>query len=169
MIVNSRKKNNEKVFLKRHERAVLVLCAAAAICGCPGLAQGLYERCFEQAGLQYDISPLLLRAVAKTESNFVPSAIHRNSDGSYDYGIMQINSRWERKIGRRGWLHLREPCYNIHVGAWILSQCMGRYGYTWEAVGCYNAVHRKKRLAYARKVSVTLREIARSEDGSRRD
>lgn len=151
------------------KRAALILCVIAGGCGCPALAQDLYDRCFEQAGLYYDIPPILLRAVARTESNFDPSAIHLNPDGSYDYGIMQINSRWERKIGREGWLHLGEPCYNIHVGAWILSQCMGRYGYTWEAVGCYNAAHRKKRLAYARKIAVSLRELARAEAGSRGD
>ncbi|OPY60381.1 MAG: hypothetical protein A4E57_04478 [Syntrophorhabdaceae bacterium PtaU1.Bin034] len=27
-------------------------------------------------------------------------------------------------------MHLRDACYNVKVGAWILSRCVQRYGYT---------------------------------------
>ncbi|NXD07693.1 LYSC protein, partial [Nothocercus nigrocapillus] len=37
---------------------------------------------------------------AKYESNFNTGAINRNSDGSSDYGILQINSRWWCNDGR---------------------------------------------------------------------
>uniref|UniRef100_A0A8C4K6K2 lysozyme n=1 Tax=Dromaius novaehollandiae TaxID=8790 RepID=A0A8C4K6K2_DRONO len=37
---------------------------------------------------------------AKYESNFNTAAINRNRDGSSDYGILQINSRWWCNDGR---------------------------------------------------------------------
>ena len=56
--------------------------------------------CFEEAGSQYGISPQLLWSIAKTESNFNPRAINRNSNGTYDYGLMQINSSWAKRLGQ---------------------------------------------------------------------
>ena len=52
-----------------------------------------------------------------------------------------------------------DACYNVQVGAWILSQCVQRHGYTWAAVGCYNAVSKDRRAVYANRVYRIL-EIA---------
>ncbi len=115
-----------------------------------------YSYCFAEAGEEYGISPQLLWAIAKAESNFRPAAINRNTNGTYDYGVMQINSAWHRKLGSACWQQLGEPCYNIRVGAWILAQCIKKHGYTWEAVGCYNAGskpnRKQRRISYANKV-----------------
>ena len=85
----------------------------------------------------YHINPDLLEAIARVESDLDPSALNRNRDGSYDYGLMQINSRWQHKLSSN-WQYLSDPCYNVMVGAWILKQCIDRYGYTWDAVACYH-------------------------------
>jgi hypothetical protein len=39
------------------------------------------------------------------------------------------------------------------VGAWVLSQCVRDYGYTWPAVGCYNSRTPSKRDRYATKIA----------------
>jgi soluble lytic murein transglycosylase-like protein len=114
--------------------------------------------CFEEAGEAYGISPLLLWAIASVESSFNPSAVNRNTNGSYDYGVMQINSQWYHTLGKEQWDRLSDPCFNVHVGAWVLAQCIKRHGYTWEAVGCYNSSKPERRRAYAEKVYYHLKK-----------
>jgi len=116
--------------------------------------------CFERAAKLYGISPMLLEAIAMAESEMNPEALNRNTDGSYDYGIMQINSRWKTTL-KGDWFYISDPCYNVVVGSWILKRCMERYGYTWDAVACYNTGHglselrgkrKKHALEYVRRV-----------------
>jgi soluble lytic murein transglycosylase-like protein len=100
-----------------------------------------FAYCFESAGEYYNIPPRLLWAIAKVESGFRWNALNRNKNGTYDLGLMQINSRWFPVLKRYGLYDERfiwEPCYNTFVGAWVLRQCIGRYGYNWRAVDCYN-------------------------------
>jgi len=108
--------------------------------------------CFEEAGRQYDIAPVLLWAISKEESRFNPYAINFNRDGTYDYCHMQINSRWVSEIGENVWASLGDPCQCTKVGAWILSRCIKEYGYSWEAVGCYHAKDKQKRVSYSWKI-----------------
>lgn len=116
--------------------------------------------CFEEAGERYRLSPQLLWAIAKTESNFNATAVNYNNDGSFDYGVMQINSSWYRELGGERWMRLGDACYNVDVGAWILSRCVQRYGYTWAAVGCYNGASKDKSVRYANRVYRILKTNA---------
>jgi soluble lytic murein transglycosylase-like protein len=118
--------------------------------------------CFMEAGSAYNIHPDVLWAIALVESGFDSQAVNWNNDGSYDYGVMQINSRWARFTGSLIWSRLWDPCTNIRIGALILSGCIKRYGYNYDAVGCYNATSSPKRVRYARKVLKVLREAADS-------
>jgi len=108
--------------------------------------------CFEEAGREYGVDPAVLWSIAKNESNFNPWAVNHNSNGSYDFGLMQINSSWYNRLGKALWQCLADPCTNVKVGAWILSDCIQRYGNTWQAVGCYNASTEYKRKKYAWKI-----------------
>jgi len=114
-----------------------------------------YAFCYAEAGSRYGISPNLLYAISKGESSFNPVAINYNSNGSYDYGLMQINSSWEPTLRKLGvpWDSLANPCTNVMVGAWVLSQCIQDYGYTWSAVGCYNSRTPSKRDRYAARIA----------------
>ena len=120
----------------------------------------LHAFCFEEAGSIYNVFPRLLWAITKVESSFRPDALNRNEDGSYDYGLMQINSSWAQVLGKELWSSLGDPCTNVKVVAWILSDCIRKHGYTWEAVGSYNASKRHKRAGYARKVYRALQQIS---------
>ena len=115
--------------------------------------------CFEEAGAQYGINPQILRAIAKVESNFNPAAINKNTNGSYDFGLMQINTIWAPTIGKERWSKLGDACENTKTGAWILSMCMEKYGYTWKAIGCYNSQTPHLRDKYSQKVFAQLQKV----------
>lgn len=110
--------------------------------------------CWDEAAQRYGVNPAMLVAIARTESSMNPAAINRNRDGSYDLGLMQINSRWFPLLSRYGIgeQQLHDPCTSIHVGAWILSQNMQRLGNSWDAVGAYNSSRPVQRAAYAQRV-----------------
>lgn len=110
--------------------------------------------CWVEAANKYGINPYLLYAIAKTESGLNPRAINHNTNGSYDIGLMQINSGWLPTLRKYGVTEeaLFEPCTSIQVGAWILAQNIQQFGNTWEAVGAYNARSPVLRLKYATKV-----------------
>ncbi len=119
--------------------------------------------CFDEAGAKYGINPQILRAIAKVESNNNPRAINWNTNGTYDFGVMQINSSWASTLGMERWNALGDVCTNIKTGAMILAACMEKYGYSWEAVGCYNSQTPAKRNRYANLVSKQLERIQRDD------
>jgi len=124
------------------------------------------SQCFQDAGTYYRVSPTLLWGIAKVESGFNPFAFNRNTNGTYDIGIMQINSSHITRLKKMGLEDERllwDPCYNIYVGAWILSHCIKAHGYTWEAVGCYNATTSWKRARYSQKVYKVLEPYIKKE------
>ena len=108
------------------------------------LAPSLASACWEEAGERYGVSSQLLYAMARVESSLNPGAInnsHRKSTGTYDVGLMQINSSHLSRLARHGIneADLYDPCTNIHVGAWLLADEFSRHGVSWESVGAYNA------------------------------
>jgi soluble lytic murein transglycosylase-like protein len=132
--------------------ATKVLAIAALLVAQPARA------CWEEAANKYGIDANLLYAIAKTESNLNPHALNKNKNGSYDIGLMQINSTWLPTLRKYGLdeKQLYEPCTSIQVAAWILAQNVQRFGYTWNAVGAYNANSPSLRLRYELKVSKNL-------------
>ena len=134
-----------------------ILLGAVGLCLCAATAHAF---CFEEAGEEYGVPAGLLWAIAKVESNFDPLAVQYNANGSTDHGVMQINSTW---IGR--WpdvspVTLDDPCTNVRIGARLLADCITRLGYTWEGIGCYNAVSPEKRALYARRVISVIEGMA---------
>lgn len=97
-----------------------------------------HSYCFEEAADEYGVPSKLLIAIAKVESNMNPNVINYNKNGSFDYGLMQINSSWYYELGKERWNKIADPCENIKTGAMILSKCISRYGFNWKAVDCYN-------------------------------
>ena len=150
LVVDQYLKRYQPAFVGRMIRSIRPILLAVAFGFL--LAVNAAAFCFEEAGETYGISPLLLWGIAKTESSLDPQAINRNTNGSYDYGVMQINSIWYRTLGAETWNALSDPCTNVRVGAWVLAQCIKRHGYNWEAVGCYNSGKSERRKVYAKKV-----------------
>ena len=98
---------------------------------------------FVEAGKAFKLDPRLLWAIAYKESRHSPHIISKtNKNGSYDIGIMQINSShltWlKRDYGINEQDLLNNPRTNIYVGAMILRQCFNKYKTTQTAITCYN-------------------------------
>lgn len=111
--------------------------------------------CFLQAGEKYKISPTLLWAISRVESKIYPYAVNYNGHKSVDVGHMQINSCWYSKIGKARWDYLFDPCYCTNIGAWILSDCIARFGNTWKAIACYNCGKDYDKLSPTLKIRVS--------------
>nr|WP_249176075.1 lytic transglycosylase domain-containing protein [Burkholderia vietnamiensis] len=107
--------------------------------------------CIDDAATYHRLNPRLLRAIAQHESGMRSDAINRNSNGSEDIGLMQINSSWLPKLAHYGIRreHLFNACVSAYVGAWILATNIKQFGPNWKAVGAYNAVTPSKQLVYA--------------------
>lgn len=97
------------------------------------------EGCFDRAAAWAGVHPTLLRAIRSVESRGNAAAVGWNRNGTYDVGLMQINSSWYAQGLRPWWSGLGHPCVNVAAAAWILRQCVDDHGYTWNAVGCYHA------------------------------
>lgn len=114
--------------------------------------------CWGLAATRYDLNPYLLYSIALVESGMKPGITSRpNSDGTHDIGLMQINSNWLKtsRFKQAGITNsdLLDACTNIHIGAWVLKEAINTKGYTWEAIGSYNAWKNKKaQHRYATKV-----------------
>ena len=91
--------------------SILLLCA-------PLHAMACWEQAANATGWQRNS----LYVVARVESDLNPRAVNRSHlqrTGSYDIGLMQINSSHLRTLARYGIseAQLYEPCTNIQVGA----------------------------------------------------
>jgi hypothetical protein len=119
---------------------VLAMSVFAVISSSPALA----DECWSDAEKTYGVSAQLLYAVARAESDLNPAAVnlsHKARTGTYDIGLMQINSGHLPRLAAAGISEkdLYDPCTNIKVGAWLMAHSFARNGVSWDAVGAYNA------------------------------
>ncbi len=111
-------------------RLVLVpILLGAAFAGRTFWRRHRYDRLIRFAAAQYQIDPLLVRAVVRRESGFRPSV--RGAAG--EYGLMQV-----REAAGREWAaaeripnfdsqHLENPLTNLLAGAWYLARARSRW------------------------------------------
>ena len=126
--------------------------------------------CWDQAAKYHGLDPWLLYAVAYVESRHNPSVISKpNRNGTYDIGLMQINSIWLPELRRYGidTRMLKNACASTYVGAWVMAKNVRRYGYSWKAIAAYNVgsvedpVRRRIGYNYAKKVYDAYDKLSR--------
>lgn len=95
-----------------------------------------FDPLFDESSDEYAIPAGLLSRIAKEESNYNPNAKSpTNSNGTYDAGLMQINST---NIAASG-INPYDPASAIDYAAQMLATDYARFG-TWSAaVAAYNA------------------------------
>ncbi len=144
-----------------------MLCLVAVVAGAI-VTEPIYadsEGACLQVSARYNRIPVdLLRAVHRQEAGRV-GGWHVNADGSVDYGVMQINSRWLPVLAPQGYIApvlTYDACANIMAGAWILAQALewgGAWNHSgidgrvyWRAVGDYHSHTPRLNRAYAEQV-----------------
>lgn len=100
-------------------------------------------QCVVSASHRYQIPPEGLLSILMTEGGR-PGLSKSNTNGSYDLGVMQVNTIWLRPgsplFGYVTAESLKNDlCVNIHAAAWILASNMRKVGNIWNAVGRYHS------------------------------
>jgi hypothetical protein len=123
------------------------------------MSTSAYADCFDKAASWQHVNPFVLRAIAWQESHYHPDAKNNNSNGSVDYGLMQINTIHLPTLARYGIDKgaLMSPCKNVYIAAWLLRQQINKYGNTWAAVGAYHSSTPALRNQYAHQIADILR------------
>lgn len=129
------------------------------------------QDCFEMAGRDYRIEPDLLRAISFRESSWRDNALNIVSHNEYAVGKMQIHSQNFSHLAQFGITPQQlytDSCLNIYTGAYYLAIAFKRWGYSWKAVGAYNAGFReteaqeRKRQKYAKEIQAIYVRIKKN-------
>lgn len=120
------------------------------------LIHGVPIECINQAAVTYYVPAKVILSVLAVEGGEVGMA-KRNTNGTYDYGPMQINSIWISKIAPYGYTQEElqyDPCVNVMVGTWILSkEIANSNGNFWWGVGDYHSATVPLNQNYQNKVA----------------
>ncbi|MFT3741215.1 MAG: lytic transglycosylase domain-containing protein [Gammaproteobacteria bacterium] len=123
--------------------------------------------CINQAAVTYYVPAQVIISVLNVEGGRAGTA-SLNRNGTFDYGPMQINSKWLPKIAPYGYTREQiqyDPCVNVMVGAWILStkiadsvQTQGGY---WHGVAGYHSLTPTLNDTYQTKVLTNYEQLSR--------
>jgi soluble lytic murein transglycosylase-like protein len=130
---------------------------------CAGNASAGENYCFAEAAKKYSLNEDVLKAIAHTESRFNSNAISPpNKNGTYDIGVMQINSSNLPQLSKYGITQasLMDACTNIHVGAWVLRQKVNVYGNNLKAIAHYNSSDPVAQALYLKKIGYSINVIS---------
>jgi Transglycosylase SLT domain len=106
-----------------------------------------FVACMALVASLYNLPPRVLPSIHGVEGGR-PGVVHVNTDGSQDYGVMQVNSRWLPALSRYTRLpadSVREqlvdrPCFNIAAAGLILRTYLNEaHGNLMQAVGDYHS------------------------------
>jgi soluble lytic murein transglycosylase-like protein len=110
------------------------------------------------ASRKYSISPKIIWAIMKVESEY-KKTIHVNSDGSFDIGVMQINSLWIKSLANKGFkVDILNNKDNVNIASYILKENINKGYGLWQAVGLYHSTNKRLQAVYIKRVKRALNE-----------
>jgi len=114
--------------------------------------------CLDQASDFHRVNAWVLRAIIWQESGNRSTVVVRNTNGSVDVGLGQINSVHYRELGLYNVApaQLLDSCVNTYVAAWLLAKKMKAHGNTWEAVGAYHSETPSEKWPYVARIQGIL-------------
>ncbi len=119
-----------------------------------------YLACMLATARAERLPPRVLPAIQRVEGG-AEGSVHRNANGSEDYGVMQVNSVWLPVLAARAGLGeaevrrrlIEDGCFNIAVAGMILRRALDEAaGDLLKAVGYYNSHTPEFSSRYARRV-----------------
>ena len=122
--------------------------------------------CVIQSAKAEHVPLAALVAIMAQEGGQIGKA-HENPDRSYDYGPMQVNSRWLPTLRRYGISRAEledNGCVNVLVGAWILRRQIKpkQSQAIWAAIGHYHSHNARLSYAYQHHVWQRMNRLAHS-------
>lgn len=118
---------------------------------------GVPLECINQAAVTYHVPATMIVSVMKIENGRNGMAV-KNKNGTYDLGVMQINTSWLPKLEKHGINKTtlqHDGCINVMVGAWILAQGIAK-SEGWVGLGNYHSATPKHNARYREKVKSTF-------------
>jgi len=123
----------------------------------------MLQKCVNYASIRYGVNPIVIKAIIDVEGGKI-GTLSRNSNGSYDMGVMQINTIHLKAIKNKypgvGPRELTyKPCINIAIGTWLLKQRIDEAPSYWVGVASYHSKTPKYRNIYLRKLYVSIKKL----------
>lgn len=117
------------------------------------LFHGVPLECINQAAVTYHVPATMIVSVMKIENGRNGMAV-KNKNGTYDLGVMQINSSWLpslKKYGIDKETLQQDGCMNVMVGSWILARGIAK-SEGWVGLGNYHSATPKHNKRYREQV-----------------
>lgn len=120
--------------------------------------------CLLSASQTYDIPSAVLYSIMVVEGGEM-GEVSANTNGSYDLGLMQINSLWLPELAKHwgvseldaAYSVVNDTCSNINVASWILKKKIAEAdGSLMNGIAYYHSRTPKLGIKYALKVYDTL-------------
>ena len=116
--------------------------------------------CINHSATTFQVPAALIVSVIKTEGGWNGAAI-KNKNGTYDLGVMQVNSSWISTLKKYGITQESlqfNPCTNVHAATWILAKAMStKEG--WQGVGNYHSRTPSHNKRYREKVRSIYKNV----------
>lgn len=101
-----------------------------------------YAYVFNQYCIEYEVPQWIMSRLIEYESGWNPYAVNKNSNGTIDEGICQLNSAYIKDFERMyNWglsIHPFDWRENMRIGIKHLRYLYDRTGSWWSAVAAYN-------------------------------
>lgn len=128
----------------------------------PVLINDVPVNCINQAAIANHVPATLILSIMKKENGRNGQAVP-NKNGSYDLGVMQVNTCWLSVLARHGYTHgdlQFNPCKNVMAATWILAMGLANGKTLWSGVGNYNSHTARFNKRYRNSVSQDFDKIS---------
>jgi soluble lytic murein transglycosylase-like protein len=105
-----------------------------------GAIDAVAAQCIVQASARYEVPELLLHAIIRKENGRM-GKYSKNKNGTYDFGLAQINTTWLKQFAAYGITPshlLNDTCTNISASAYVLRYNWLRQNDWFKAIVAYN-------------------------------